>query len=162
ETIVNATPQAVWDQLVAFHEMAPPTELAFRCGIAYPVRATIEGRGPGAIRRCSFSTGDFVEPIEVWDEPRLLRFSVLQCPPPMIESNPFHDHVDAAHLHGFFAAKRGQFELVQQPDGTTLLRGTTWYSHGLRPEGYWTLWSDWLLHTIHRRVLEHIRERAER
>jgi hypothetical protein len=116
------------------------------------------------VRRCSFSTGDFVEPIEVWDEPRLLRFSVTQCPPPMQEWNPFHDHdeVHAAHLHGYFQARRGQFELEPQPDGTTLLRGTTWYSHGLRPESYWWLWSDALVHTIHRRVLEHIRTAAER
>ena len=63
--------------------------------------------------------------------------------------------------HGFFAAERGQFELVPQPDGATLLRGTTWYRHGLHPEGYWRLWSDWMLHTIHRRVLEHIRSQAE-
>src|SRR5690606_14235181 len=131
-------------------------------GIAYPVRATIEGRGVGAIRRCSFNTGDFVEPIEVWAEPRLLAFSVLESAQPMIEWNPLHEHVHAAHLHGFFVAQRGQFELLPQQDGTTVLRGTTWYSHGLYPAAYWRLWSDYLVHTIHLRVLHHIRERAER
>jgi len=162
EVVVTAPAQRVWDSLVTFGEIEPPEETFFRMGIAYPVRATIEGRGPGVVRRCSFNTGDFVEPIEVWDEPRLLSFVVEQCPQPMIEWNPLHDHVDAAHLHGFFAAKRGQFELVPQADGSTLLRGTTWYAHGLGPEPYWTLWSDWLVHAIHRRVLEHIRQRAER
>ncbi len=162
DLVVRATPQRVWDRLVTFGAMAPPTEWWFRAGIAYPTHATIEGRGVGAVRRCSFNTGDFVEPIEVWDEPRLLRFGVEQCPQPMIEWNPLHDHVDAAHLHGFFAAKRGQFELLPQADGSTLLRGTTWYAHGLHPEGYWRVWSDWLLHSIHRRVLTHIREQAER
>lgn len=162
EVVVQAPPQQVWDHLVTFGKLAPPEEWWFRAGIAYPTHATIEGRGVGAVRKCTFSTGDFVEPIEVWDEPRLLRFTVDQCPPPMFEWNPFHDHVDAAHLHGSFAAKRGQFELVPRADGTTLLRGTTWYVHGLHPEGYWRWWSDWLVHSIHRRVLEHIRDEAER
>ncbi|MCU0867944.1 MAG: DUF805 domain-containing protein [Planctomycetes bacterium] len=161
EVVVRAAPERVWDRLVTFGAMAPPTEWWFRAGIAYPTHATIDGRGVGAVRRCSFNTGDFVEPIEVWDEPRLLRFRVEQCPQPMIEWNPLHDHVHAAHLHGFFAARRGQFELLPQDDGSTLLRGTTWYVHGLHPEGYWRFWSDWLLHSIHRRVLHHIRDRSE-
>lgn len=164
DVVVEASPEQVWQSLVAFEELPPPTELPFRLGIAYPMHATIRGRGVGAVRHCSFSTGDFVEPIEVWDEPRLLRFSVTECPPPMQEWNPFHspEDVHAAHLHGYFQARQGQFELQPQPDGTTLLCGTTWYSHGLRPEPYWRLWSDWLVHTIHGRVLEHIRRTAER
>ena len=80
----------------------------------------------------------------------------------MVEWNPLHDHVDAAHLHGYFTSKRGQFELREQPDGSTVLLGTTWYSHGLWPEACWAVWSDWLLHTIHSRVLHHIRDGAER
>jgi hypothetical protein len=80
----------------------------------------------------------------------------------MIEWNPFHDHVDAPHLHGWFVARRGQFALQDRGDGTTLLAGTTWYSHGLLPEAYWAVWSDWLVHAIHRRVLAHIRDGAKR
>jgi hypothetical protein len=160
--VVHATPAVVWKYLIEFPELPPPTELPFRLGIAWPVSAAIKGRGPGAIRRCSFSTGDFVEPIEVWEEPHLLHFSVLQNPQPMVEWNPFHDQVDAAHLHGYFQARRGQFALSERPDGTTLLAGTTWYSHGLWPETYWRWWSDAMVHAIHRRVLTHIARCAER
>ena len=53
---------------------ASPDEWLFQTGLAYPVRAEIQGRGVGRVRTCEFSTGPFVEPIEVWDEPRLLRF----------------------------------------------------------------------------------------
>lgn len=162
EVIVAAPREVVWQHLVAFSELAPPDELVFRAGIAYPIRASIEGHGPGAIRRCSFSTGDFIEPITVWDEPRLLRFSVEACPEPMREWNPFHDDVEAAHLHHYFVAEQGQFALHERPDGTTLLAGTTWYRHGLWPEWYWSLWSQSIVHTIHRRVLQHIRDEAEK
>ena len=67
---INAPPEAVWKQVVAFSEIPPPTELLFRAGIAYPVRAEITGHGPGAVRHCVFSTGPFVEPIEIWDRAR--------------------------------------------------------------------------------------------
>ena len=49
----------------AFAEIPPPSEMLFRAGIAYPIRAEITGHGEGAIRRCVFSTAPFVEPIEI-------------------------------------------------------------------------------------------------
>jgi uncharacterized membrane protein YhaH (DUF805 family) len=162
EVVIAATPAVVWQHLVAVSDLPPPSEIAFRAGIAWPVRARIEGSGVGAMRYCDFSTGSLVEPIEVWDEPRLLRFAVLDNPQPMVEWNPFHDRVDAPHLHGWFIGKRGQFALTDRGDGTTLLAGTTWYSHGLEPACYWRWWSDWLVHTIHRRVFDHIKSEAER
>jgi hypothetical protein len=79
---VNAPPEKVWNQVVAFAEIPPPTELLFRAGIAYPIRAEISGHGVGAVRHCIFSTGPFAEPIEVWDEPRLLKFGVTENPAP--------------------------------------------------------------------------------
>src|SRR5712672_1132726 len=57
---VHAPPEQVWKQVVAFAQIPPPTELLFRAGIAYPIRAEITGRGTGAVRRCIFSTGAFV------------------------------------------------------------------------------------------------------
>ena len=61
--------------------MREPKDWLFRTGIAFPIRAIIEEKGVGNIRRCQFSTGDFVEPITVWNEPRLLRLSVQKMPP---------------------------------------------------------------------------------
>jgi hypothetical protein len=37
--------------------------------LAYPTEAHPDGSGPGSVRYCQFSTGSFVEPITVWDEP---------------------------------------------------------------------------------------------
>jgi hypothetical protein len=97
---VNATPENVWKHVVAFAELPPPQETLFKLGIAYPLRADINGCGPGAIRHCVFSTGPFVEPIEVWDAPRLLRFSVTQNPEPMQEWTPYRS-VHPPHLEDF-------------------------------------------------------------
>jgi uncharacterized membrane protein YhaH (DUF805 family) len=158
--IVDAPPEVVWQNVVSFADLEPPNDWLFHTGLAYPIRARIEGTGVGAIRRCEFSTGAFVEPIEVWDEPRLLRFSVTSNPAPMREWNPFFE-IHPPHLDGFLVAKRGQFELTALPGGRTLLKGNTLYQHGLWPAAYWRLWSDPIIHRIHDRVLRHIKTLSE-
>jgi uncharacterized membrane protein YhaH (DUF805 family) len=157
---INARPAEVWKQVVAFAEIPAPKEALFRAGIAYPIRAEIAGHGPGAIRHCVFSTGSFVEPIIVWDEPRLLRFSVTENPAPLNELTPY-GHIEARHLHGYFKSHQGQFLLTALPAGRTRIEGTTWYSHSMWPETYWHWWSDYIIHRIHMRVLEHIRAETE-
>jgi hypothetical protein len=52
--VVNASPERVWQQVVAFSEIGPPTEWFFRAGVAYPIRAEIISGGPGAERHCVF------------------------------------------------------------------------------------------------------------
>jgi uncharacterized membrane protein YhaH (DUF805 family) len=157
---VNAPPEKVWRQVVSFSEIPPPKETIFRAGIAYPIRAEIAGHGPGAVRHCVFSTGPFVEPITVWDEPRLLRFSVTANPAPMNELTPYA-HIEPTHLHGYFESHQGQFLLTRMRGGRTLLEGTTWYSHTMWPEQYWRLWADYVIHRIHLRVLRHIKVQTE-
>jgi len=157
---VNAPAAVVWKNVVEFSEIREPTEWYFRTGIAYPKRARIEGAGPGAIRYCEFSTGTFVEPIAVWNEPYLLRFRVTENPEPMREWSPY-GRVQPPHLHGYFISRQGQFRLRELPGGKTLLEGTTWYQHGLWPAQYWRWWSDAILHRIHMRVLTHIRALSE-
>ncbi len=158
---IQAPPEKVWKQVIAFSEIPPPTEWLFRAGIAYPIRAGIAGTGPGAERHCVFSTGAFVEPIQIWDEPRLLKFSVTSNPAPMDEWTPY-SHIDPPHLHGFLQSNGGQFWLTRLPNGGTRLEGTTWYQHGLWPAEYWRLWSDAIIHKIHMRVLRHIRDEVEK
>jgi uncharacterized membrane protein YhaH (DUF805 family) len=157
---VDAPPDRVWRHVVSFPDLETPDDFLFRSGVAYPIRARIEGQGVGAVRHCEFSTGAFVEPIEIWDEARLLRFAVTSCPPPMREWNPFFE-VHPPHLEGFLVSEQGQFHLIELPGGRTRLEGTTWYHHGLWPATYWRLWSDPILHRIHARVLNHIKTLAE-
>jgi hypothetical protein len=158
---IHASPERVWTQVVVFSEIPPPSEWMFRSGIAYPIRAEMIGSGAGAERHCVFSTGAFVEPIQVWDEPHLLKFSVTSNPVPMEEWTPY-SHVEPPHLHGYLVSEGGQFLLTPLPNGGTRLEGTTWYRHGLWPAAYWRLWSDAIIHRIHMRVLQHIREEVER
>jgi hypothetical protein len=157
---IAAPPERVWKHVVTFSDLPEPDEWYFRAGLAYPQRARIMGSGPGAVRYCEFSTGPFVEPIQVWNEPRLLRFNVTENPEPMHEWSPYAN-VLPKHLHGYLVSKRGQFRLTELANHHTLLEGTTWYQHGLWPAEYWRWWSDAMIHRIHLRVLNQIRTLAE-
>lgn len=157
--IINAPPEAVWKKVIAFSRINEPTDLLFKAGIAYPINAKIDGAGVGAIRHCNFSTGSFVEPITKWDEPRLLQFNVVEQPATMKELSFYN--LQPNHLHGYFISKHGQFELKSIGTNKTLLQGTTWYYNKIKPEIYWDVWSDYIVHKIHERVLTHIKTDAE-
>ncbi len=158
--VVQGDITKVWEAVVAFPEITSPPGGIFDYGIAYPIRATIEGTGPGAIRRCTFNTGDFVEPITAWEAPNRLAFDVSENPLPMKEWS-FWGEIDTPHLHGFMVSERGQFQLTQQPDGNVLLEGTTWYHQNLWPNVYWGAVSDQIIHQIHGWVLGHIKDVVE-
>jgi len=151
---VEAPPDVVWRHVVAFPDLPPPDGI-FALGIACPLRARIVGEGVGATRYCEFTTGDFVEPITVWDPPRRLAFDVASQPPAMRELSPWPD-IHAPHLDGYLRSRRGEFRLVALPGGRTRLEGSTWYQVEVHPQAYWSRWSDLFIHAIHQRVLGHI------
>jgi hypothetical protein len=157
---VDAPREVVWRNVVSFSELPPPSWWPFELGLAHPLRATIAGRGVGAVRHCEFSTGAFVEPITRWDEPAVLAFDVASEPPAMRELSPWGD-IQPPHLAHYFSSKRGEFRLVELPGERTRLEGTTWYALRFAPAPYWRLWSDGIVHRIHREVLEHVRRLSE-
>lgn len=156
---IAAAPEVVWQHVVVFGEAPPPRGWFFATGVAYPIRARIEGSGVGAVRYCEFSTGPFVEPITAWDEPRLLKFDVTHNPPPLREWSPYR--IAPPHLEDLLKSHGGQFRLIDLGGGRTRVEGTTWYEHGLWPEAYWSWWSDYVIHRIHGRVLEHVKALSE-
>lgn len=162
ETVVeiDASPMEVWPHVIDFPDLPPPSRLVEWSGVAYPVRARLEGRGVGAIRHCEFSTGPFVEPITAWEPGRRLAFDVTSQPHPMEEWSPY-SNIHPPHLDGYFRSVRGEFRFVELPDGQTRLEGSTWYELDLAPRFYWTMMADTVIHRIHTRVLEHVKRQSE-
>lgn len=157
---IDAPASAVWEHVIGFSQLPPPRRWVFTLGIAHPVRARIEGEGVGAVRYCEFSTGPFVEPITVWEPPRRLGFDVAAQPAPMHETSPYQV-VHAPHLLDGLRSERGEFRLVPLSDSRTRLEGSTWYRLDMAPAPYWSLISDRLIHAIHQRVLEHVKNESE-
>lgn len=145
EVRIAATPEVVFRNVVSFPPISSPARPIFAI-VAMPLEARIDGEGTSAVRRCVFTNGTFVEPIQVWDAPRELSFGVTTQP---------------VNLDPYLEVRRGQFLLTANPDGTTTLRGTTWYRLKVHPTEYWKRWTDTFLHAIHLRVLDHVKEISE-
>ena len=82
---VDALPEVVWSHVVSFSELLPVEDWIFKTGLAYPLRAEIEGEGVGAVRHCVFPPVHLWSPSTIWNEPRHLRFDVTAMPEPMQE-----------------------------------------------------------------------------
>ena len=157
---IDAPSERVWENVVAFAELPAPDHWLFDTGIAYPLRARIEGEGVGAVRYCEFTTGSFVEPITRWDRPHTLSFDVIEQPIPMQEWS-FYSKLRPPHLEESFKSVRGEFRLIPLPGGGTRLEGSTWYVLDMGPDVYWKVWADAILHRIHQRVLAHVKRLSE-
>jgi uncharacterized membrane protein YhaH (DUF805 family) len=159
--VINAPVDVVWKNVISFPPLAPPKEAIFKAGVAYPIAGDIVGSGVGAVRHCRFSTGEFVEPITTWDENRMLAFNVTSQPPSLRELSPWE--IVPPHIErNYMRSQHGQFRLVALDSHRTLLEGTTWYQNYLWPQVYWREWSDGIVHTIHMRVLQHVKTQAEK
>ena len=157
---IAAPPEVVWQRVISFPDLPPPTELVFHAGVAAPLRARIEGHGVGAIRYCDFTTGRFVEPIRAWEQNRLLAFDITAQAPPMDELSPY-PKIHPPHLDGYFRATHGEFRLTPLPGGRTRLEGRTAYVVDMFPQAYWTVPARAIVTAIHARVLDHIQTLAE-
>jgi len=158
---ISAAPATVWRFLASFPKLPAPTEWPFRVGIAYPIRSTLQGTGLTARRECEFSSGNFVEPIRVWDENRRLMFSISGEPPVMEEMSPY-GHIHTRHIDGqYFQAQDAEFVLTPLPNAHTLLTGTSRYRNRMWPVAYWRLWSDEIVHQIHLRVFQQVKRLSE-
>lgn len=159
---ITAPPDVVWKRIISFPALPPPTEWPFRyAGVAYPIDARISGEGLTADRECRFSTGSFKEPILAWEPGKHFAFGIADEPLLMTETSPY-GQIHVRHLDDHdFQPERADFVLVPLPNGRTRLEGTTTYRNKMWPGMYWRIWTDAIVHNIHRRVFEHVKMLAE-
>jgi hypothetical protein len=106
------------------------------------------------------STGEFVEPITVWEGNRRLAFGVSEKPVPMTEVS-LHSDIHPPHLDWAVLSERGEFLLNDLENGHVELIGTTWFHTVMESEPYWGWLSEIMVHQIHERVLGHIKKTIE-
>lgn len=161
EIVIAASPARVWAELHDIRDLPPSDNLLFRLGVAHPMGTATDGTGVGAARLCKLSTGEMPEIVTVWKPGQELRFQVLATPPSMRELGFFGKTIDAAHLHSAYASLDGGFKLEALPDGRTRLVGESHYLLNIAPAAYWNLWTGPIVRMVQRRVLEHVKNRAE-
>ena len=161
EVVINAPVARVWAELHDIRDLPATDNFLFQFGIAHPISTVTDGQGVGAARLCKLSTGDMPEIITVWKPGQELRFKVLSTPPSMRELGFFGQTIDTTHIHSAYASLEGGFKLTPLPDGRTRLVGESHYLLNIAPASYWNLWTEEIVHMVQRRVLEHVKTRAE-
>jgi len=161
EVIINAPAARVWAELHDIRDLPATDNFLFQFGIAHPMGTVTDGQGVGAARLCKLSTGDMPEIVTVWKPGQELRFKVLSTPPSMRETGFFGKTIDTTHIHSAYASLDGGFKLTTLPDGRTRLVGESHYLLNIAPASYWNLWTEEIVHMVQRRVLEHVKTRAE-
>jgi hypothetical protein len=150
EILIHASASKVWPQLTSFPEIpSPPGFWLFRLGLPYPTATTSAGDFVNADRQCIFSKNAVFKETVVELVPfEKLTFDIIDSP-----KDP--------ELLGHLTLHRGQFVLCGNPDGTTTLVGSSWYTLHVRLAWYFDLWTRHIFRSVHVRVMEDIRRRAE-
>lgn len=151
EIRIAAPPAKVWPELTSFPDIQTAPEFwLFRLGLPYPISTTSGGDYVGAGRQCIFSSGMvFEEKVVTCDPLQNLTFDITKLP----------EHPE---LIGHITPGRGQFLLRDNGDGSTTLIGSTWYTLHVRPLWYFNWWTEQIFRAVHLRVMNDIRQRAER
>jgi hypothetical protein len=151
QVLIRAAPATVWHYVPEYPTMtAPPDYWLWKIGLPIPTQSTATGAFVGAKRDCRFSGNVvFEEKIVEAETAKVLTFDVTKQP----------DHPE---LTGHFNLDRGRFLLRDNGDGTTTLIGTTWYRLHVYPAPYFDLWAADIVRRVHFRVMNHIKELAER
>jgi uncharacterized membrane protein YhaH (DUF805 family) len=159
--VIAARPSVVWSAVTHMGAITSSPPLPFRLGVSYPMRGDIEGEGVGALRRGVFSTGIALERVTDWIPGRKLGFTILSDPPAMHEMSPY-SHLNAPHVKGYFRTNYTSFEITPLGNGRSLLRVHADNELRLDPVLYWLPFARWIIHANEMRVLEHVRDGAQR
>ena len=62
----------------------------------------------------------------------------------------------------FILGSNSKSQIEYEVPGIIELEGTTWYYHNIKPDFYWRIWSNYIIHKIHERVLPVKRSRLPR
>lgn len=150
ELVIRASPARVWREVTAFPPIPEaPGFWLFRLGLPYPVATTTAGDFISADRACIFSQeAIFKEKVSELVTEEKLTFDIVELP-----NDP--------ELIGHLTPRRGQFVLLRNPDGTTSLKGSTWYTLHVRPGWYFDWWTRHIFRAVHLRVMDDVKRRAE-
>lgn len=163
EVVVDATPAAVWAEIIrvraiAADELRP--SLASRLGFPRPIEATLDREGVGGVRHATFEGGVlFVETITDWEVERRLGFDIVadtaRIPPTTLD-----EHVTIGGP--YFDVLNGTYTIESRPEGGVILHLESQLRVSTPFNVYAGPWAGALMSSIQRSILEVLVKRCER
>ncbi len=160
---IEASPAAIWREIVSVRPILPEERrpaLFTAIGFPAPISAVIDHPGVGAVRQARFEGGVlFLEAVTVWEPERELAFTIdaqtEAIPPATLDPHvtiggAYFDVLEGTYRIEPLAAGRSRLELLSRT------RVSTHFNF------YAGAWSDAVMRSIQRNILEIVRARAER
>lgn len=162
EIMIHAPASIVWDNIKSVRAIDPselPGAWVTRIGFPKPVVATLSHEGVGGVRDAAFTGGlVFTETVNRWEPGSDLRFSI-RANTDSIPPSTLDEHVTIGGA--FFDVLEGEYRLEPRPDGVLLhLASQERLSTHFNP--YAGIWTDAVMRSIQKQILEVIRARCER
>jgi hypothetical protein len=162
ETVIAASPQQVWSQLVRVPEIRPEEQsqgFFQRIGIPRPRAATLSFDGLGALREASFHGGlRFHELITEWRPGQSLAFDITVVPG-SVRPNVLDEHVRVGGRH--FDVSFGRFQIEPLGPGRVRLRLESRHRLTTRFNAYAGLWTDAMMSDLQVGICRVIKRRSE-
>jgi len=143
--VVNASPEAAWQQLKSIDRVNGTKGLLMKIGLPVPVSCMMEGEGVGAKRTCYFEEGHIEERVTEWNPPRSMKFEITKFDVP---GRPWLSFKDAG------------YDIVQENGKTVIIRKTTIISR-LAPVVYWRPLETIGVETEHEYLFEELKRRLD-
>ena len=143
---IDASPDRVWDNLLAVDNVKSSKPFLMYIGLPIPVRCTLAGQGVGSKRVCYFNSGYIEETVTGWNPPYYMGLAIDRT------------HMPGRHWLGF---EHAEYRLAAEGSRTLLTRRTTITSH-LLPRWYWRPFERLGVHSEHHYILQDMMLKAER
>ena len=160
---IDAPPAAIWREIVSVRPILAAERrpaLFTAIGFPAPISATIDRAGVGAVRQARFQGGVlFLETVTVWEPERQLAFTI----DPQTESIPPETLDRHVTIGGdYFDVLEGTYTIEPLAAGRALLHLQSRTRVSTHFNLYAGAWSDAVMRSIQRNILEIVRARAER
>jgi len=162
QIVIHAGPNTVWQNIKSVPPIGPaelPWSWTRTIGFPRPIEATLSKEGVGGVRQASFAGGVvFAETIFEWQPPNEIAFTIC----PNTESIPpttMDEHVKVGGR--YFDVLTGRYQVLPEPDGSTLLKLTSQERLSTHFNTYAGFWTDAVMSDIQRSILAVIKKRCE-
>jgi hypothetical protein len=158
--VINAADSTIWNKLIQKVEFNKSNNLFLKAGVSYPLDMELQMVDNQCFLKCNTTNGFVNLRVDSMIQNKKMLFKPIQEIMPMREMS-FYEHLDAPHLHGYFKNEYGLFEIVPLEAGKCRLIAQTHYTYRITPVWYWSWWSDYLVNSMHKNVLNKIKTSAE-
>jgi hypothetical protein len=157
---IQASAPVIWSQIARIPKITEEQNGFFYfMGFPRPVEATLSHEGVGGVREAIFEKGlEFLETITVWEENKVLQFSIKSQP----EKTPLTTLDSHVVVGGeYFDTLTGKYEIEPISENESILHLQSRYRISTRFNFYASYWADFLMSDIQNNILRVLKSRAE-